>query len=149
MNNKVTLNLRSSTGVVTIDLAGPPDNLEELISRCFADYTEETPEDCIDLDRLCYIDLIRKRIYNKPFYEYRGEMAHRKLDYALDYDGNFDLEDDIDSSLDFAEQAYNDGFMPLYFTRHGLNTLDTIAVRKTLVRIIKTVMEWRRKKNED
>ena len=30
MNNRVTLNLRSSTGVVTIDLVNPPDNLEEL-----------------------------------------------------------------------------------------------------------------------
>jgi hypothetical protein len=34
MNNRVTLNLRSSTGVVTIDLVNLPDNLEELISRC-------------------------------------------------------------------------------------------------------------------
>lgn len=144
MNNRVTLNLRSSTGVVTIDLVNPPDNLEELISRCFADYTEETAEEYTDADRLCYIDVIRKRLYNKTFYEYREEMAHNHLDYALDYGSNFDLEEDIDSSLDFAEQAYNDGFMPLYFVRHGLNHHNIDAVRRTLVRIIKTVMEWRR-----
>ena len=144
MNNKVTLYLKPPTGAVTIDLVSPPDNLEELISEAFADYTEETPDECIDADRLCYIDLIRKRLYNKPFYEYREEMAHSKLDHALDYDSNFDLEEDIDSSLNFAEQAYKDGFMPLYFTRHGLDCHSIIAVRRTLVRIIKTVMEWRR-----
>lgn len=144
MNNKVTLYLKPSTGAVTIDLVNPPDNLEELISRCFADYTEGTGEEYTDADRLCYIDLIRERLYNKTFYEYRGEMAHNRLDYALDYDSSFDLEDDIDSSLDFAEQAYNDGFMPLYFTRSGLSSRDTSAVQRTLVRIIKTVMEWRK-----
>lgn len=144
MDDKVMLYLKPRTGAVTIDLVNPPDNLEELISKCFADYTEETPDECIDADRLCYIVLIRKRLYNKPFYEYRGEMAHRSLDYALEYDGSFDLNDDIDSSLDFAEQAYKDGFMPLYFTRHGLDCHSIIAVRRTLVRIIKTVMDWRR-----
>ena len=144
MNNKVTLYLKPPTGAVTIDLVNPPDNLEELISRGFAEYTEETAEEYTDADRLCYIDLIRKRLYNKTFYEYRGEMAHNRLDDALDYDSSFDLDDDIDSSLDFAEQAYKDGFMPLCFTKHGLSLHDTNAVRRTLVRIIKTVMEWRR-----
>lgn len=42
MNNKVTLYLKPPTGAVTIDLVNPPDNLEELISRGFAEYTEET-----------------------------------------------------------------------------------------------------------
>lgn len=149
MNDKVMLYLKPRTGAVTIDLVNPPDDLEELISRCFAEYTEGTAEDYTDVDRLCYIDLIRKRLYNKDFYEYREEMAHSKLDYALECDSSFDLDDDIDSSLDFAEQAYKDGFMPLYFTRSGLSLHDTNAVRRTLVRIIKTIMEWRRKKNED
>lgn len=144
MNDKVTLYLHPRAGVVTIDLVNPPDNLEELISRCFTDYTEETPEECIDSDRLCYIDLIRRRLYNKDFYEYREEIARSRLDYALDCDNNFDLEEDIDSSLDFAEQAYRDGFMPLHFMRHGLNYHSLIAVRKSLIRIIKTVMDWRR-----
>lgn len=144
MNDKVMLYLNPRTEAVTIDLVNPPDNLEELISRCFAEYTEGTAEDYTDVDRLCYINLIRKRLYNKDFYEYREEMAHSMLDYALEYDSSFDLDDDIDSSLDFAEQAYKDGFMPLYFTRHGLSLRDTNAVRRTLVRIIRTVMEWRR-----
>ena len=144
MNNKVTLYLKPPTGAVTIDLVNPPDNLEELISKCFAEYTEETAEEYTDADRLCYIDLIRKRLYNKDFYEFRAEMAHSSLDYALENYNNFDLDDDIDNSLDFAEQAYKDGFMPLYFTKHGLSLHDTNAVRRTLVRIIKTVMEWRR-----
>lgn len=144
MNEKVTLYLHPHTGAVMIDLVNPPDNLEELISRCFTDYTEETPEECIDSDRLCYIDLIRRRLYNKNFYEYRKEMAHKHLDCALDYDYNFNLEDDIDSSLDFAEQAYRDGFMPLHFVRQGLDYHSLIAVRKSLIRIIKTIIEWRR-----
>lgn len=144
MNDKVTLYLETRTGAVTIDLVNPPDNLEELISRCFAEYTKGTAEDYTDVDRLCYIDLIRRRLYNKDFYEYRAEMAHSMLDAALDYDYGFNLEDDVDSSLDFAEQAYRDGFMPLHFTRDGLSLHDTNAVRRTLARIIRTVMEWRR-----
>lgn len=143
-NNRVTLDLKPRTGAVTVDLVNPPDNLEELISKCFAEYTKETAEEYIDADRLCYIDLIRKRLYNKDFNEFRAERAHSSLDYALENYNNFDLQDDIDSSPDFAEQAYEGGFMPLYFVRHGLNHHDIDAVRRTLARIIKTVMEWRR-----
>ena len=127
---------------ITIDLCNPPENLEELVTEAFHSYTECTAKDYRDEDKLRFIDLLRKRINPVAFDEYYEQYAHDQLDSAIENDGDFDLREDVDSSTDFAESCFGEGFKPLSFTGSEMNHHDRDKAIHTIARIVKAVMEY-------
>lgn len=132
----------NGSDVITVDLVNPPENLEELVTVAFRSYTEGTRKDYRDEDKLRFIDLLRKRINPTDFDSYYEQYAHGQLDYAIENDGEFNLEDDVDSSVEFAESCFDEGFKPLAFTGNEMNHHDRDKAVNTIARIVKAVMNY-------
>lgn len=133
--------LRNTT--ISINLVDPPENLEAITKAAFSRYTQETNPEFVDTDKLGFIDLLRKKIHPDDFDEFRAQYAHNSLGYALDDGVGFNLDEDVDSDIDFAVQCFNEGFKPLECRDSRYNHHDIDKIHHTLVRMIKAVMEWR------
>lgn len=140
MKKTITFYLHTGESIV-IDLIKPPKHLDLLIQKAFASYTEGTHPDYIDTDKLGFVDLIRERIYGQDFDAFYTETAHEMLDYELENGGNFDLEE-FESSREFAETAYKEGFKPLRFRDEAVPHRDVDKCYHTLCRIIAAVMNY-------
>lgn len=133
--------LRNTT--ISINLVDPPENLEEITKAAFSRYTQETNPEFVDTDKLGFIDLLRKKIHPDDFDEYHAEYAHDALKYALDNGDGFDLDESVDSDIDFAEQCFDQGFKPLVYRDSRYNHHDIAKIHHALIRMVKAVMEWR------
>lgn len=133
--------LRNTT--ISINLVDPPENLEAITKAAFSRYTQETNPEFVDTDKLGFIDLLRKKIHPDDFDGFRTQCAHDSLDYALDNGVGFNLDEDVDSDIDFAVQCFNEGFKPLEYRDSRYNHHDIYKIHHALVRMIKAVMEWR------
>lgn len=127
---------------ISINLAKPPEELEEITKNLFRMYTEETNPDYIDADKLSFIDILRKKIYAENFDDYRKTYARGLLDEALDTDGSFDLKADVNNSLEFAECCYHHGFRPFHYQNPEFSSHQIESIHRSLVRMIRAVMEY-------
>lgn len=129
-----------------IDLVNPPDDLEDIIQRYFADYTSGTNPAYMDDDKLAYIDLIRDKIHPEQDDEYRAveEMIVDRFKYDIENGDNFPDADEY-WNIDMFAECYKNGNKNLYSKQYGYKKMDHHTydqVHHTLVRIIKAVMNY-------
>ena len=133
-----------------IDLDNIPDNLEEQVQRCFAEYTKETNPKFMYHDKLCFIDVMVKKLHGNKDAE--NAVADIMKDHfecqVFDY-GEFPDEDDY-LSVDFMEHCYEQGqrSMEMYSRNWDRAKLkhDADKIMKVICRATKAVMdyEWRK-----
>ncbi|MCH4015059.1 MAG: hypothetical protein LKE64_12155 [Solobacterium sp.] len=128
---------------IRIDICNPPENLDNLIHEAFRSYTYGTSPDYTDDDKLAFIDNFRKKLNPANFDDYHDQYAHHLLDRAIEDGGSFDLNDDVDSSVDFAMSCYDEGFKPLYIHDESVDSHKIAAAHKTICRIIADVMAYK------
>lgn len=125
-----------------IDLVNPPENLEEQIKKGFGEYTRDTNPLYVDGDKLRFVDLIRSRLYDEDFDDFYHDYAHNMVDAACDGDiDDFDLDEDVRSSIDFAQACYERGNKRLDY-RVDINRDQLAMIHTTLVRMITAVMSY-------
>lgn len=128
---------------LTIDIDNVPENLEELVAKSFAEYTEVTHRDYTYQDKLHYIDVMVRKLHHADSTAAVNDEIKSLFEYKLDEYGNIADKDDF-YSQEFMEQCYNRGqkdhelYSHNYFNDHRANE----KVMKILVRVIKAVINW-------
>ncbi|GFH43026.1 hypothetical protein Hs30E_15770 [Lactococcus hodotermopsidis] len=118
-----------------IDSENPPENLKEIVWDSFRKFTKGTAEDYKFIDKLSYIDNLRKSLHDFKNLE---ESVEKELGgyckYYLDEYGEMpDATDVLDTA--FMAQCFDSGFMPLSeLGKFGYET------SKTICDIVKYVM---------
>jgi hypothetical protein len=126
---------------LVIDTVKPPEDLEEIVTENFCRYTEGTRKEYRYQDKLSYIDLMRKRVWN-------WEDPHDKvLQLILDrqrteIDDTGKIPDTSEFyCMEFMEECFREGFMPLYGRYTGIEHEDERTMM-VMLRIIKAVVEY-------
>ncbi|MCT1193288.1 hypothetical protein EFL90_01020 [Lactococcus lactis] len=131
-----------------IDLCYPPENVKELATESFKKYTEGTAKNYQFIDKLSYLDNLRKYIYG----EVDSEDAVKKIigDYVVheleEYNSVPDTSEIL--SIEFMSQCFEEGFMPFKKNFSGSDRLDYTA-KKTLLEIIKAVVNYEEPQKDD
>lgn len=126
-----------------IDSLNPPDNLEEIVSYSFANYTKGTSRIFRYADKLLYLDCLIKRWIHGI--EGREDKVVRDLilgyvEYNFDDQGELPSKEDF-LDLDFMEQCVKAG-EPGFYYDFERDHRDTETTQKCILRIIKTVVNW-------
>lgn len=129
----------------TIYLNAKWQDKQEVISKVqedFRQYTRDTHEDYRNVDKLCYLDMIRERLHMN-FDEYIKDYVNSAIAWQQDigtFDGNkFEVEFDYE----FAENAYEAGAKKFYQSGENCILYNNIAT------IIKTVMEFEKDETKE
>ena len=131
-----------------IDLCYPPENVKDLATESFKKYTEGTAKDYQFIDKLSYLDNLRKYIYG----EVDSEDAVKKIigDYVVheleEYNSVPDTSEIL--SVEFMSQCFEEGFMPFKKNFSGSGRLD-YTTKKTLLEIIKAVVNYEEPQKDD
>lgn len=133
-----------------IDLDNIPDNLEEQVQRCFAEYTEETNPKFMYHDKLCFIDVMVKKLHGgRDSDDAVMDAMKDYLEYEVKEQGCIpDSNDYLD--VGFMEHCYNLGqrSMEMYSRNWDGAKLkhDADKIMKVICRATKAVMdyEWRK-----
>ena len=133
-----------------IDLDNIPNNLEEQVQKCFSEYTEGTNPKFMYHDKLCFIDVMVKKLHGyrdsddavmdamKDYFEYKVKAQGRIPD-SNDY-----------LDVGFMEHCYNLGqrSMEMYSRNWDRAKLkhDADKIMKVICMATKAVMdyEWRK-----
>ena len=133
-----------------IDLDNIPDNLEEQVQRCFAEYTEGTNPKFMYHDKLCFIDVMVKKLHgDRDSDDAVMDAMKDYLEYEVKEQGCIpDSNDYLD--VGFMEHCYNLGqrSMEMYSRNWDRAKLkhDADKIMKVICRATKAVMdyEWRK-----
>ena len=133
-----------------IDLDNIPDNLEEQVQRCFAKYTEGTNPKFIYRDKLCFIDVMVRKLHgNKDSDDAVMDAMKDYFEYEVKEQGRIpDSNDYLD--VGFMEHCYNLGqrSMEMYSRNWDRVKLkhDADKIMKVICMATKAVMdyEWRK-----
>lgn len=132
----------------TIDLCYPPENIKELATESFKKYTEGTAKDYQFIDKLSYLDNLRKYIHG----EVDSEDAVKKIigDCVVHELEEYDRVPDTCEilSIEFMSQCFTEGFMPFNKRFSGSSRLDYTA-KKTLLEIITAVINYEEPQKDD
>lgn len=124
-----------------VDVNNPPGNFEELIRESFGKYTEGTNKDYTFVDKLSYIDLMRKYAHR---YEDAAlevtEYIKERFEYELDEFGEFMEEEDF-KTIEVMTDVYERGQLDLKDNYTGDHHIDE-KIMKLLVRAIKVVIDY-------
>lgn len=122
----------------TIDTNNITDDFEDIVKKSFAGYTEGTRTEYMYQDKLCYIDVLRKRLHGDTGV---NELIKSSFEYELDNYG--EIKDSSDFyTIEFMEQCFNKGFMPLYVQGIGSTSRADERIMKTILNIIKIVVNY-------
>ena len=81
---------------VEVDAFALPEDFDEIVLRCFAEYTEGTSKDYRDVDRLGFIDVFVKHLHKESDYdEIVDDYVKEYVIQQWDEEGALPDEDDI------------------------------------------------------
>lgn len=128
---------------LNIDIDNVPENLEELVAETFAAYTEGTNSDYTYQDKLCFIDIMARRLHHADSEDAIHDEIKRRFEYELDECGNIMDEEDF-YTFEFMEQVYERALedSSLYSNEFAETRRDNETIMKIIMRVIKTVMDW-------
>ena len=127
-----------------IDINNIPENLEELIRKDFSEYTEGTRPEYMFEDKLCYIDLMAKKLHKADAEDKVNRWILENFKYELEENDYFMEESDFlsrSSLMDCYEMGVRDS--SLYF--HDWQTWSKHVDEKIMrieCRAIKAVMSY-------
>ena len=131
-----------------VDLDNIPEDLEEQVQKCFAEYTEETNPKYMFHDKLLFIDVMIKKIHgNKDPEDAVMDAMKDYLEYEVKEYGNIPDKDEY-LDVQFMEQCYKIGRESAALYSHefikGQKKYDDDKILKVLCRAIKAVVvyEW-------
>ena len=126
-----------------IDIDNVPENLEELVAKSFAEYTEDTHKNYTYQDKLCYIDVMVQKLHHADSTAAVNDEIKARFEYELEENGIIADKDEF-FSQEFMEACYDRGtednslYSRTYFNDCHANE----KVMKILVRVIKAVINW-------
>lgn len=126
-----------------IDTLHLPNNFENKVKESFAKFTQGTHKDYTQIDKLQYIDNL-KRYYIRGLQSGREEVkkliGEKVYEYLEEYG---DMPDGCEIlSLDFLEECYEKGFLPLIDEYERSSSSGNDKTLKVIAEIIKIVMNW-------
>ena len=130
-----------------VDLDNIPDDLEEQVQKCFAEYTEGTNPKYMYHDKLCFIDIMVKKLHgDKDSDDAVMDAMKDYMEYEVKEYGNIpDKEDYLD--FGFMEQCYNLGQTSMEMYSHSWQKNqrkhDDDKIMKVLCRATKAVMDYK------
>lgn len=129
-----------------VDLDNIPEDLEEQVQKCFAEYTEETNPKYMFHDKLLFIDVMIKKIHgNKDPEDAVMDAMKDYLEYEVKEYGNIPDKDEY-LDVQFMEQCYKIGRESAVLYSHefikGQKKYDDDKIMKVLCRAIKAVMDY-------
>lgn len=141
MNQSMRIRIPQVEG--TIDLANPPEDLEKIIREAFGRYTEGTATDYQYEDKLMFLDVFRRNIYEWAYgqddEEAVEEVVTENYRYELHESGKPPRDEDLYTTALLA-QIYDHGFRPFRFKDESIPERKAETVRKSILRIIITVV---------
>ncbi|KST94106.1 hypothetical protein [Lactococcus lactis] len=131
-----------------IDLCYPPENVKELATESFKKYTEGTAKDYQFIDKLSYLDNLRRYIHGEvdPEDAVKKIIGERVI-YELEEEDRIPDTSEI-LCIEFMSQCFHEGFMPFKKNFSGSSRLDYTA-KKTLLEIIKAVINYEEPQKDD
>ena len=133
-----------------IDLDNIPDNLEEQVQRCFAEYTEGTNPKFMYHDKLCFIDVMVKKLHgDRDSDDAVMDAMKDYLEYEVKEQGCIPDSNDY-LNVGFMEHCYNLGQRSMEMYSHNWDRAklkhDADKIMKVICRATKAVMdyEWRK-----
>lgn len=129
-----------------VDLDRIPENLEEQVQNCFSEYTNGTNPKFMYHDKLCFIDVMVKKLHgNKDSDDAVIDAMKDYLEYEVREIGNIPDESEY-LDLCFMEHCYNLGQRSMEMYSHQwqdkLRKHDDDKIMKVLCRAIKAVMDY-------
>ena len=129
-----------------VDLDNIPEDFEEHIQKLFSEYTEMTNPCFMYHDKLCFIDMMVKKLHgNKDADDAVMDAMKDYLEYEVKEYGNIpDKEDYLD--VGFMESCYKLGQSSMKMYSHewqqGQRKHDDDKIMKLICRVIKAVMDY-------
>ena len=129
-----------------IDLDDIPDDLEEQVQKCFSEYTKCTNPKFMYHDKLCFIDIMVKKLHgNKDSDDAVMDAMKDYLEYEVKEHGDIpDREDYLD--VGFMEHCYNLGQRSMEMYSHQWEGKqrkhDDDKIMTVICRAIKAVMDY-------
>lgn len=131
-----------------IDTNNVPSNFDELVKESFKKFTDGTSDDFTFLDKLSYLDNLRK-IYLR---EDDTELSVRNLirDMVLYHLEEYNEMPETDEILDveFMERCYDEGFRPFHCEWDKTSSSKNYNVQKLILRIIQIVVNYEKEVEE-
>jgi hypothetical protein len=129
-----------------IDLDDIPDNLEEQVQKCFAEYTDGTNPKFMYHDKLCFVDVMVKKLHgDKDSYYAVMDAMKDYLEYEVREYGNIPSKEDY-LDVEFMEHCYKLGQRSVEMYSHEWQKKqrkhDDDKIMKVLCRAVKAVMDY-------
>jgi hypothetical protein len=128
---------------VNIDIDNVPNDLENIVWRAFAEYTEGTASAYTFADKLCFIDAVTKRLHHRDSGNVQ-DLIKKRFNYELMEQGRIMDSDEFYGDMAFFEDCYTLGEKDssLYSYDYCEDRRDNEKIMKILVRVITAVMNW-------
>ena len=132
---------------LVVDLDNIPDDLEEQVQKCFSEYTEMTNPKFMYHDKLCFIDVVVKKLHgDKDSDDAVMDAMKDYMEYEVRECGYIpDKEDYLD--VGFMEHCYNLGQRSMEMYSHSWRKdqgkHDDDKIMKVLCRATKAVMDYK------
>lgn len=128
--------------VEPIDTQRLPENFEELVKKSFGEFTKGTNIDYRHVDKLLYLDNLRKAYLRDDNAEKDvRNLIQRKVMHDLEEYGEMPDTGDI-LSVEFMEICYNEGFRPFYHYYDEASASRNSKALSVILHIIKIIVNY-------
>lgn len=129
------------SGYLEIDTDHIPDDFDEKVRESFRRFTDGTAKDYTFVDKLAYIDVMRRNLHQANDAEVCvRKMINGLMDYHIREIGDIPEKSDF-LSVDFMTSCFDAGRTNLYAHYTGDHRIDYV-IMKLLVRAIKVVIDY-------
>ena len=130
-----------------VDLDNIPDDLEEQVQKCFSEYTEMTNPKFMYHDKLCFIDVMVKKLHgDKDSDDAVMDAMKDYMEYEVREYGNIPSKEDY-LDVGFMESCYALGQTSMEMYSHSWRKNqrkhDDDKIMKVLCRATKAVMDYK------
>lgn len=129
-----------------VDLDNVPENFEELVQKRFAKYTEGTRREYMYHDKLCFLDVVVRRLHGDRWGDDAVmDLMEQCFSYELRERGNVPEKEDF-FDISFMETCFNEGKRSMEMYSHewlkDQRKHDDDKIMKILCRVTKAVMDY-------
>lgn len=134
---------------LSIDIDNPPENLEELVQKAFAEYTYGTSREYTDEDRLTFIDLMIERTKFATDANARvHDLLLERFDWEIFDQGRIPDRDDF-FDVEFFEYCFEQGQKHANLIYRNDDHHISDKANRFIARIVRAIMTWKRPPDPD
>ena len=128
-----------------VDIDNVPEDFEEQVQKTFSEYTKGTNPKFMYEDKLCFIDVMVRRLHHADEEDRVNDLMKDQFAYELEVQGEIADESDF-LSIEFMQYCYRLGQKDaaMYsneFSRYG-GKHDNEKIMRIICRVIKAVMDY-------